>query len=388
MSLANLLLDSEKEKFGDRCPLGFKKLDLLGKGGIALVWLAEVKSSKWGPEMVGQRVALKQFPKVKGQPLDNSALIEIETGNTLFPLAVKDGCEGNTDDEFERVDGVDSSQYPGIRSIAKLLDQIEERHDLWLVYELGGKCLGKILAEVKGEFYKGERIYNVAHQIFYKSLATNKDILATLIRKVSETFVVLSKFGIVHSDIKPDNILIQMNSAQTEILGIKLIDFGSAFQFHNVAQMSATTPEYLAPEILEYLEERQKNAKSNAVSAAQLNKASQPWSFDVWSLGIILLEIVTGFPVWMSLKCRVSTATGKSVLGSGLFGVQGREGKRILAKQHQVLKNIPQTLRKYECYGLDQDQQFMDLLHRMLDFDSSARISPSDILVHPFVCRQ
>ena len=172
------------------------------------MWLAEVKSSKWGPEMVGQKVALKQFPKVKGQPLDNSALIEIETGNTLFPLAVKDGCEGNNDDEFERVDGVDSSQYPGIRSIAKLLDQIEERHDLWLVYELGGKCLGKILAEVKGEFYKGERIYNVAHQIFYKSLATNKDILATLIRKVSETFVVLSKFGIVHSDIKPDNILI------------------------------------------------------------------------------------------------------------------------------------------------------------------------------------
>jgi len=34
------LLDSEKEKFGDRCPAGFKKTGLLGKGGIAIVWQA------------------------------------------------------------------------------------------------------------------------------------------------------------------------------------------------------------------------------------------------------------------------------------------------------------------------------------------------------------
>lgn len=64
-----ILLDSEKEKYGDRCPTGYKKLSLLGKGGIALVWLAEVKDhKKCGlPEaMVGQRVALKQFPKVRG----------------------------------------------------------------------------------------------------------------------------------------------------------------------------------------------------------------------------------------------------------------------------------------------------------------------------------
>jgi hypothetical protein len=69
------LLDSEKEKYGDRCPLGYKKIDLLGKGGIALVWLAEANN---------QKVALKQFPKTKGQALDSSAKIEIETMGRLF----------------------------------------------------------------------------------------------------------------------------------------------------------------------------------------------------------------------------------------------------------------------------------------------------------------
>jgi len=73
----------------------------------------------------------------------------------------------------------------------------------------------------------------------------------------------------------------------------------------------------------------------------------------VWSLGAILLEILTGFPLWLSLKSRVSTLLGKSIIGMGIFGVQGREGKKILQKQQALLRNIPQTLKKYECFGLD-----------------------------------
>ena len=104
----------------------------------------------------------------------------------------------------------------------------------------------------------------------------------------------------------------------------------------------------------------------------------------MWSLGVILMEIITGFPVWMSLKCRVSTIDGKSVLGQGIFGVQGREGKRILIKQKSILTNLTATLKKYECYGLDQDAYFMDLLHKMLDFNPTRRISPLDIINHRF----
>jgi len=297
---------------------------LLGKGGIALVWLAVVANAKkrgLPEELEGHRVALKQFPKTRGAPIDKSAVIEIETCNLLFPLQVKDGCEGDNDDEFERTYAIDPEDHPGIKSIARLIDQVEDRHDFWLVYEVGASPLGKHLSEVKGEFYRGERIYNVSHQKFYRALTQDTRILATLVVKIAETFDVLAEFGIVHCDIKPDNILVELTEAETDIASVKLIDFGSAFQFHNVTQISATTPEYLAPEILDYLEQRNKNQKSNIATAAQLSKQSNPWSFDVWSLGVILLEIVTGFPVWMSLKCRVSTVSGKSVLGQGVFGV-------------------------------------------------------------------
>lgn len=61
-SFAALLQPYEKEKFGDRCPLGFRKKGLLGKGGIAMVWLAEIRECKrygYSEDMLGMRVALK-----------------------------------------------------------------------------------------------------------------------------------------------------------------------------------------------------------------------------------------------------------------------------------------------------------------------------------------
>lgn len=98
-----------------------------------------------------------------------------------------------------------------------------------------------------------------------------------------------------------------------------------------------------------------------------------------------MLEILTGFPLWLSLKGRVTTVSGKSIIGTGIFGVQGREGRKILIKQQQLLKNIPQMLKKYECFGLDRDPLFMDLLERMLDFNPMRRISPMEIINHPFM---
>jgi dual specificity tyrosine-phosphorylation-regulated kinase 2/3/4 len=54
--------------------------------------------------------------------------------------------------------------------------------------------------------------------------------------------------------------------------------------------------------------------------------------FDMWSLGSIILEILSGFPLWLSLKSRVKTLEGKSVVNYGLFGVSGRDNHKIFTK--------------------------------------------------------
>lgn len=45
-----------------------------------------------------------------------------------------------------------------------------------------------------------------------------------------------------------------------------------------------------------------------------------PWSYDIWSLGCILVEMLSGFPLWLSLKGRTEI-NGKNTFGYGMFGV-------------------------------------------------------------------
>ena len=67
-----------------------------------------------------------------------------------------------------------------------------------------------------------------------------------------EALEVLSYLGIVHADLKPDNILVDFDGVN--VRDIKLIDFGSSFVFEDAYSVPATTPEYLAPEVLEFME--------------------------------------------------------------------------------------------------------------------------------------
>ena len=47
-------------------------------------------------------------------------------------------------------------------NICMMQDSVDDKKDLWLIYELvEGRTMNELMFEVKGEFYKGERIYGV-----------------------------------------------------------------------------------------------------------------------------------------------------------------------------------------------------------------------------------
>ena len=78
-----------------------------------------------------------------------------------------------------------------------------------------------------------------------------------------------------------------------------------------------------------------------------------PYVFDIWSLGSILIEILSGFPLWLSLKGKVSSVDGRNIMNYGVFGVTGRDNAKILVKQQQVLGGGIANLRQHLKKGYD-----------------------------------
>lgn len=80
---------------------------------------------------------------------------------------------------------------------------------------------------------------------------TNKKLLYNLIQKLTECIDLLQQQDIVHSDIKSENILVLYDD---DSLSVKLIDYGSSFQFSRLQrEFSMATPEYMCPELLDFI---------------------------------------------------------------------------------------------------------------------------------------
>lgn len=137
----------------------------------------------------------------------------------------------------------------------------EDKKDCWLIYEVcKGKTMNEALFNVKGEFYKGERIYMVHHSMLYHCIRNNVPLMQDFIRRLSQVLNLFYEAGVVHADLKPDNILIDFDEESQTILNMKIIDLGSSFllndsevRLKDQIEFGQSTPEYLPPEIQIYL---------------------------------------------------------------------------------------------------------------------------------------
>lgn len=96
-----------------------------------------------------------------------------------------------------------------------------------------------------------------------------------MLKKLLSALVYCHKIGVIHRDIKLQNIML---SKEGDLNSLKLIDFGLSAQTHyNKAKMSQAmgTAMYLAPEVIfgEYDEK-----------------------VDLWSLGVLIYYMLNGVP--------------------------------------------------------------------------------------------
>ena len=140
------------------------------------------------------------------------------------------------------------------------------------------------------DFFRwGAKYYKVTEKVDAEGLTT-ADVAAlplrtqlVLMKTVAHSLKILHDLNIVHSDLKPSNVLLK----RTEVgHTTKLIDFDSSFMAADPppADQIVGTINYYSPELLGYIQEA-------GVRPDQLGTAS-----DVFALGLIYCEYVTGAP--------------------------------------------------------------------------------------------
>lgn len=196
----------------------------------------------------------------------------------------------------------------------------------------------------------------------------------------------LRNCGVIHADIKPDNILV--NDRRTVI---KLCDFGSAmFSGDNELTPYLVSRFYRAPEVILGL----------------------PYDhpMDMWSVGCVVYELFTGqilFPgktnnEMLKLMMDVKGPFPKRMLKKGQFAFKHFETDPAMSfalveedavTRRPLRRLIPNPTIKNDfsslLAGQDSDRRKLahlaDLLERMMALDPDKRIIPKEALNHPFI---
>ena len=379
------LTKDEKIIYGDRIMKGYIKKKLLGKGGCGIVWLC-TKGDKKNNNIKQNNMSFNQDNNLYNNSFNENIKINEEyavkqtskkNGNALLNLANDNIITAKN--EIKILSKLNNNETNNF--IPKIYDYYEDNNDLWFSFEKGGISLSGLCFKIKGEFEKGERIYLIQKGKFLISLFSNISQFKYLLKSLLSAIDYINKKGIIHSDIKPENILIEYNNDSNdknfEIKSIKIIDFGSAFFINNTSSISSNTPEYLCPEITIGNKKFIKELKNNNLKYINC--------IDIWSLGITILELCLCCPSWMSYKTKV-IINGKTYHPSGLFGCRGRDASKIYQKQIELTKNINKKLKNSMLYLFDQNDKknFIDLIKKMLEFDYKKRIACQDAINHPF----
>ncbi|CAB1346396.1 unnamed protein product [Coregonus sp. 'balchen'] len=200
----------------------------------------------------------------------------------------------------------------------------------------------------------------------------------------------LHKNRIIHCDLKPENILLKQQGRS----GIKVIDFGSSCYEHQRVYTYIQSRFYRAPEVI------------------LGSRYGMP--IDMWSLGCILAELLTGYPLlpgedegdqlacviellgmpsqklldsskraknFVSSKgypryCTVTTLPDGSV---ALNGGRSRRGK---------LRGPPGSKEWVTALKGCDDPLFLDFIKQCLEWDPALRMTPSQALRHPWLRRR
>lgn len=165
--------------------------------------------------------------------------------------------------------------------------------------------------------------------------------------------------GISHRDIKPQNVIVNADTGE-----LKICDFGSAKILEkgkpNIAYICSRY--YRAPELI-------------------FGATEYDCAIDMWSTGCVIGEMVLLRPLFAG-----DTSVDQLVEIINILGSPTKEQVLIMNPQSKEFK-FPKVAAKTLQYLFKRktgNEQFIDLLGKMLTYEPEKRIKPLEALAHPF----
>ena len=212
-------------------------------------------------------------------------------------------------DEHRLQREIDTMAFLKHKNVVSLHDFFEDENNFYLVLD----------------YCEGGSLYDLIRT----GVRMREPQVATVFRQIVEAVAFCHARGVAHRDLKPQNVLI------TTMPNIKVSDFGLCGYIDEKPMMNSFcgSPCYAAPECLNHVEYDGRKA-------------------DVWSLGVILFELVTGEHPW-------------NIANTAQMLQQIRNGSYV----------VPVFVSS-AC---------SDLIGAMLTVEPDSRIPLSDILAHPWL---
>lgn len=199
-----------------------------------------------------------------------------------------------------------------------------------MIMDFGGADLEKALPQFKREV---------------KSKGFN--FLANVMRQIAEGVAALHRLGLVHRDMKPENVVFNQHEGTA-----KLVDFGLSRFVQPGAKSGTGNLPYIAPDQFEIISP----------------------SSDVWSLGLLYINILRldfDWGLWCHPKDSKSPDCWLNKPGSESPVKKKKVFEKILKK---IIVNLPTGAK--------------ELIEKMLTYDHMKRITIEEVLEHPFLKKE
>jgi dual specificity tyrosine-phosphorylation-regulated kinase 2/3/4 len=191
-------------------------------------------------------------------------------------------------------------------------------------------------------------------------------ISGNLARRITTQVLIALKhthaLNIVHCDIKPENVVFKQENKS----GIKVIDFGSA---------------WIKGEKMNYIQSRFYRAPEVII------EANWDKSIDIWSLGCMVMEMITGWPVFVGDNEPDVFRNMIKILGMPPrdFFLQKRKYEKINLQELEREFGWTRGRSEIDSILFGQDPYMIDFVKSCLKWNKDERITAEEGLVHTWV---